>query len=68
MSGNRVAMKVADAKTKRLLNWLNIIIAELDKEETRPSVQEPPKCWKCGQVKSYDLFKGEHCSRCNDWC
>lgn len=27
-----------------------------------------PTCLKCGTVKTYDLFKGEYCPRCNDWC
>jgi predicted Zn-ribbon and HTH transcriptional regulator len=61
-------MKIADAKTKRLLTWLDRIIDELDKQDTTTPAESPPKCGKCGQVKSYDLFKGEHCSRCNDWC
>lgn len=37
---------------------------------TMPSIPAdtgPPKCWKCGAVKVWDLFKGEHCRRCDDW-
>lgn len=33
--------------------------------------QEPyrnPTCFKCGRQKVYDIFKGEYCSWCNDWC
>lgn len=29
---------------------------------------EPPTCLKCGARKTYELFKGEYCPRCNDWC
>lgn len=25
-------------------------------------------CNKCGTTKVSDLFKGEYCPRCNDWC
>ena len=31
----------------------------------RPTV---PTCHKCGTPKVQDLFKGQHCPKCNDWC
>lgn len=29
---------------------------------------DTPTCPKCGTTKVVDLFKGEYCPRCNDWC
>ena len=27
-----------------------------------------PTCTRCGGHKSYDMFKGAYCIKCNDWC
>lgn len=35
-------------------------------ESYRESYQN--RCIKCGSDKIVDLFKGEYCPRCNDWC
>ncbi len=26
------------------------------------------RCLKCGNQKTVDMFKGEYCPVCNDWC
>ncbi len=43
--------------------------AWVEEWESPPSSPWPiPVCLKCGCVKIRDLFKGEYCPRCNDWC
>ena len=57
-----------ETRAQRLIRWLDLLIAESEKPAPVPIRQQEPRCRKCGTPKSYDLFKGEHCPRCNDWC
>lgn len=56
----------SDLRIKKLIKWLDILIAESELPlSSGPHVW--PRCWKCGQEKIFDDFKGEYCPRCNDW-
>lgn len=43
-------------------------VAEIITKTVEVIEQKVPTCFKCNAVKVHDLFKGEYCPSCNDWC